>query len=184
MEPKEFITGFGAGPDWETFQRVWKRVMPDEKNSPIQVAPLPEREKKASHTTQESKPQIVELEELLKQVCAGVSRVEGTAGRKGTLPVWTLLYRQRAQNLRQLSALYFLQTGKRYACPRTYRGERMEMDRMLRQEYLWEERWAQNCTRWGEGTSREEERRLSRELFQQAVQRQKKIRQALEYLGR
>lgn len=183
MESRELVTGFGTGPDWETFQRVWKRVMPEEKNSPIQVALPPEQQKNNGCAASENRPQNVELEELIKQLCAGISRVEGLAGRAGVLPIWTLLYRQRAQNLRQLSTLYFLRTGKRYACPRTHSGERVEVDQMLRREYLWEERWLQYCTGWGEGTPREEERRLSRELFQQAVQRQQKIRQVLERLG-
>ena len=183
MESREFITGFGTGPDWETFQRVWKRVMPDEKNSLIQVAPPPKGKENEDRPAGGRKTQTVQLEELLKQICAGVKRVEGVAGRTGALPVWSALYRQRAQNLRQLGALYFLRTGKRYTCPQMHSGERMEIDQMLRREYLWEERWVQYCAEWGKETPREEERRLSRELVQQAVQRQQRIRQALERLG-
>ena len=184
MEPREFITGFGTGPDWETFQRVWKRVMPDEKHSLIQVAEQPKKQNGTGHTTQEREPEAVNLEELLRQLCAGVNRVERLAGRTGMLPIWTLLYRQRSQNLKQLSTLYFLQTGKRYACPRIHNTERMEMDRMLRREYLWEERWGQYCAGWGEQITGKEVQRVSRELCQQAAQRQQKIRQALESFGK
>lgn len=183
MQSREILTGFGTGPDWETFQRVWKRVMPDEKNSPIQVAAPPEGRGKKEHTIPENTTQTVELEEMMKQLCTGVNRVEKLADRAGSLPVWAFLYRQRAKNLRQLATLYFLRTGKHYACPRKHSGERMETDRMLRREYLWEEHWVQQCSAWGKQTVREEEQRLSRELLQQAGQRQQKIRQALEHLG-
>ena len=183
MESSQAMTGFGVGPDWETFQRVWKRVMPNEENSPVQVRRQPgETVSQKRPESEKPKPENP-LEELMRWLCTGVVRSERMAGRPGGPAIWKLLYQQRRQTMRQFGTLYFLHTGKRYSCGEYPSRERWGMDQMLRQEYLWEKRWEELCDPVIRQKEQGELAGLCVQAVQQSRQRREKIRQTLEGLA-
>ena len=182
MQSNKPMAGFGVGPDWETFQRVWKRVMPNEEHSPIQVRTRPAEEPCKPEQIPPKMDLEGELKELMQWLCAGVSRAEEEARQPGALPLCHLLYQQRRQAMRRFGAVFFLQTGKRFSCARASRKGRMERDQMLRQEYLWERQWEEFCRRGAEYADQVELAHLCREQIRQAAQRKEKIRQTLEQM--
>ena len=203
MEKQQPMPDLGASVDWETFQRVWKRVMPDESKSPIELippppppkpGPKPQRPPQISQPPQQSrppqppaKPQMPmpeqPLEPMFRHLCRGIGIVAPTAGQHGQHSIYSVLLRQRQQALRRLQTLYFLETGKNYTCQPIREMRHGPMTRFLREQYRWEQEWARMCQRYGEQAQEIDAIQLFGELALQALERQQKIRQILEHGG-
>ena len=181
MQENKPMAGFGVGPDWETFQRVWKRVMPNEENSPVQVRTQPEERMPPpmQPLPEQSEPEK-RLEEMMGWLWAGVRRAGRMTGQPGGLSIWNMLYQQRRQALRQFGTMYFLQVGKRYSGKGKIQESGMDLDQMLRQEYLWENRWQELCHGYDRKPGKRELERLCAEELERSRQRAEKIRQTLE----
>lgn len=168
MEIKQtepFLTQPLAVDDPEVFARVWRRVMPEEEQSPIalgaarreeQSRPEEEREARQEAPLQEEPPQEEELpclgeqsqvyvpllEERMEQAHWGgqsyqalTRRMQGAAGRQVSI-----LAAEQQRYVRQLGAVYFLLTGRRWQS-----GVRAVLPQgtpagILREMFAWEQR--------------------------------------------
>ena len=132
-------------PDVETFARVWKRVMPDENMSPI-VVHHPPAAKQLNPVPPPPKPEPrhdeVRLRELLEQMEEGMAGVDEILRRDGG--AWPL--RESIQkSAAQLRAAWMLLTGRRWQGGRKRYPVPGRMEALLREQYLWELRFAQLC---------------------------------------
>lgn len=190
--------------DPEVFRRVWERVMEGRTDSPIQVAPSQEGvsgEKKAQGEKQggpQQSPQEqssqeqgngdgTQTQQILKKLlalawegaAAGGQLVRRTGGRYRMLVQLTADHRTA---LRRLSAAYFLETGEHCTLPagRGQGGKSGPLDRVLREQYLWEEGWQKACRTAAEALEEETLRELCQELAQDAALHTRAIRSVLE----
>lgn len=143
-----YVSGAPVAPeleigDPETFARVWRRVMPDQTLSPVEL-------RTAGQTTAPAVPPTggaaegegtwaAMLETLMALLRAGAWQCQGLgrrAGRGGG--ALTAMAREQEGGLRRLAACYFLHTGTHYlprnVRPAPYTG----MVEGLRQQYLQE----------------------------------------------
>ena len=123
----EALSGNGQPFDPEVFQRVWKRVMPDQKYSPIEVAssaslssslpsPVQEAKPQSSCLGDSSQPYAQMIEELMDETLALIRTLQRLSRRSGfrTVQVLSSLIASLQQEQRRLSVAYFLITGTRH----------------------------------------------------------------------
>ena len=190
--------------DPEVFRRVWERVMEGRTDSPIQVAPpqetVPgegeaqgEEPGKSRQSPQEPSDQEqgngegTQNQQILKQLlalawegaAAGGQLVRRTGGRYRMLAQLAADHRTA---LRRLSAAYFLETGEHCTLPagRSQGGKSGPLDRVLREQYLWEEGWQKTCRTAADTLEGEALRELCQELAQDAALHTRAIRSVLE----
>lgn len=155
--------------DRETFERVWRRVMPDGSNSPIQIDPpadeqaremrsiqpemglaLPRREEmRPGHDVMCLGHASEQYADLLKEMIDGETEDMRTyqalsrrAGGNGSKVLGTMAADER-RHAKRLSTAYFLITGEQYRSP-NMNGTRPPMDLMtgLREQFVQEQRGA------------------------------------------
>ena len=189
--------------DPEAFRRVWARVMPDQKNSPIVVKPSEgnaaqappadvspaereiQSEPAASGSSQGTGPDGENGEENLRQLIdlaeEGAQAVQTMARRAGSgASQLSGLTADHRRALRQLSAAYFLETGQRYQ-PKSRTPVRSKgLIQALREQYLWEQQWAQACLHAAKRMKEPSIQDLCRELAQDASLHNCLIRRLLE----
>ena len=171
-------------PDQETFERVWKRVMPDQSLSPVEAGEAAGGGTQAPENASSGEDGAL-LARLTEQLRGALPGAQSLARRMGgrSRPLADLPGdRQRA--LRRLSALYFLLTGLRPAArPSLPPREPISLSQALREQYLWEREWGRACLA-GAGSARDGEvRELLEELARDSALRRRAIRDALERTG-
>ncbi len=160
--------------DEALFHRVWNRVMPDQSLSPVVL-----REGKQAPAEDHY---IVGLEGLQDEVRQWQGSLEQLAPRhqgKTAIALRTLAAGEQRQ-LRRLSALYFLLTGKGYL-PRSAKlvgAERLRDS--LRQGFISQESWVANYTHMAEKLEGEAMVEIAQELRQNALEQSRQIRLLLE----
>lgn len=210
MEQQPDLTALNGAMDPETFRRVWARVMPDQKNSPIGLgaappasppkppappppAPRPHRPAQSPSFVPPAPPRPVPApppvstdEERLRRrmdlLGEGLA-ADGELIRRAA-PGSRLPARLLADHrraMRQLSAAHFLITGRRY---RPGPGEPLpgsgSVEGALRQQFLWERRWVDALLRGAEETGDPTLRDLFRELAREGNLHLRSVREALE----
>lgn len=190
--------------DPEVFRRVWERVMEGRTDSPIQVAPSqeavpgqgktqgeeqgePQQSPQEQPSQEQENGEGTRNQQILKQLlalawegaAAGGQLVRRTGGRYRMLAQLTADHRTA---LRRLSAAYFLETGEHCTLPpgRGQEGKSGPLDRVLREQYLWEEGWQKTCRTAAETLEGEALRELCQELAQDAALHTRAIRSVLE----
>ena len=127
MEIKQLPSPLSLQPfDPEVFQRVWRRVMPDQEHSPIAlsspapsapaaVSPVSEAERRHSCLGEASLPHTQALQNLMEQTHALLRTIQRLSRQAGpqTARVLSSLYAGLHQEQRRLSVAYFLITGSR-----------------------------------------------------------------------
>ena len=89
----------------------------------------------------------------------------------------------RQAALRRLSTAYFLMTGQHMPPAGSVQPPPADLRRALREQYLWEQHWAQRCLACA-GTAKDPQfERLLREQAQSAGQRAGEIRTILEQMA-
>ena len=137
-------------PDAEMFARVWKRVMPDESMSPIEVH-RPEKQQVTQPQSVQPQPDGRDdrawLEEVLKEMDVGLVRVGEILRRdQGAWPLRDSIQKSAAQ----LRAAWLLLTGLRWRSRKDGHSYRGSMENLLREQYLWELRFSALCRQAGE----------------------------------
>lgn len=188
--------------DAEIFQRVWRRVMPDQDLSPVLPAvpafspdtpgtpeppasPCPPQTSPPACLCPDSESYAPCLEELMENTkglsCAYQSAARRCGGR--TARLLTSLLPSLGQDHRRLCAAYFLITGSRY----TPRGGRVSLSGaapwQLRSLFMLEQQRAAKLSDYAGGTSDDPcLRELFRELEHAARLRAGRIRALLEQM--
>lgn len=209
--------------DRETFERVWRRVMPDQERSPIAVGPAEEEPRRP--TPSQPRPQTKKsvpmprtpvqkaervatpgadlaptrtappprapapmprndeerLQRLMDLAQEGAAAGQALAQRAGAnARTLSALAADHRRALRQLSAACFLVTGQRYQP----KAARLELEPVLalalRDQFLWEQRWARACIQTAEELEELSIQELCRELAQDAALHNRTIRRVLE----
>lgn len=188
----------GRNIDPETFRRVWARVMPNQENSPVVLdiggqeqprreetkPPRREAEERAPEKTEREKPGTEErLRRLMDMAWAGAGAGSALARRMGNRDQrLTGLAADHRRALRQLAAAYFLATGRRHR-PRGEAPSRGgDLSLALREQFLWEQRWAAACLEAAKEAEDPALEELCRELAQDAGLHQRGIRAVLEQM--
>ena len=166
-------------PDAELFARVWKRVMPDESMSPIEV------HRPEGHVPKEKGPAVPPkpgrddrawLREVLEEMEAGLARGGDILRRDPG--AWPLEENMR-KSAAQLRAAWLLLTGERWRgrpAPRPHRGS---MEDLLREQYLWELRFSGLCRQAGEGMKRSDAAEIMPEQERESMKRRRMLRHML-----
>ena len=164
-------------PDAETFARVWKRVMPDERLSRI-VVHTPEEGADLTRnvpSVPEGKGDDIHLRPVLEALDEGLVGVEGILRRQpGAWP----LREEMGKSAAQLRAAWLLATGRTWS--RADRGQSGPggLAQLLREQYRWELRFAQLC-REAEAAVRAED---LREIFPEQGKSSQRRRKMLRHL--
>ena len=138
-------------PDQETFARVWQRVMPDQSRSPIQPntpPPSPSPRQPSAPELRKAPPptplsETALLEQLMDQTALAAQHYQALARRPNSHTARSLSRCAAAcqQQLRRLSAAYFLISAARY---QPWHGRLHptppSMDMALREQFLREQR--------------------------------------------
>ena len=180
--------------DPEVFRRVWARVMPDQRDSPILVVPPEGKgEKKLVKSSitrqnavseknhQDQEEERKQLKTMLDQMWEGYSRLQILNQRSGRRSRYLqALAGDCRRAMRQLEASWFLMTGQReWQRPKlTIPEEPLEMG--LRSQFLWEQNWRTICRQTGERTGDPVLSRLCSRLEEESVLHGQMIRQMLE----
>ena len=193
-------------PDPEVFRRVWNRVMPDQKDSPIAISPPPKpvppkpapprpappkppapplRPAPPRRPVPPPQPRQAPAGELLRSLmdmaqegAASAALLVRRAGNQGrALASMPAAFRQ-AQ--RRLSAAYFLETGARYQPPAAAPSRSVALPQALREQFLWEQDWCRACARAAGQSSDASLQSLLRELAREGESRRQTIRALLE----
>ncbi len=174
-------------PDEETFRRVWQRVMPDESISPIVVhrpgpgQPSQRPTQRPPQRPPENRPDGPERDErLIRQM---LEELENAMARMGAVvrrqprarPIWESLNRSAAR----LRTLWYLITGDRWVVRPRRETFSAPVDRLLREQYLWEISFSRLCREGMEKQREEETRELMPELEQASRRRRGMIRNLL-----
>lgn len=192
MEQQQELTALARQqPDPEVFRRVWDRVMPDQRDSPLVVAtaaevpaPSPAPEPSPTPVSAPAPPPALPPEEPL---CLG----EGSRGETETLKALMaqaqegaaagqLLVRRggpgaramaalagdHRRAFRQLSAAYFLITGRRHRPAAPPLNLPASLPLALRDQFVREQKWERACLQ----AVRESEDACLRELYQELAQ--------------
>ena len=181
-------------PDQETFERVWRRVMPNQDLSPVAVgSPEQAADQEAVNApgiqTPPSSSQTQEDGELLlalmDQALAGISGAQALTRRMGSRArQLSELSTDHQQAMRRLSALYYLLTGQR--CPprpAVQPREFLPVSQALREQYLWERGWCESCLEGARQARDSELRGLLEDLAQDGILHSRAIRSTLERMG-
>lgn len=137
-------------PDAELFARVWKRVMPDESMSLIEVHRPEGHAPKEKGSAVPPKPRRDDrewLREVLEEMEAGLGRAGDILRRDPG--AWPLEENMR-KSAAQLRAAWLLLTGERWRSRAEGRPYRGSMENLLREQYLWELRLSGLCRQAGE----------------------------------
>ena len=165
-------------PDAETFARVWKRVMPDERLSQIVL-----------HTQEEGAGMIqnvpsvparegddVRLRPVLEALDEGMAGVEAILRRQpGAWPLGDEMRKSAAQ----FRAAWLLTAGYPWRKGSQGQGSRGELARLLREQYRWELRFAQLCREAEAAVQAEDLREIFPEQAQSGQKRRKMLRHLL-----
>lgn len=143
METREgFAPLYPQHLDPEAFRRVWNRVMPDQKDSPIVLAPPNSR--KQPHPPASPAPKAPGLPELLEELRSALLQAQLLARRTGGNRALLQLAAHRQQALRQLHAAWFLTTGRRFQSHTQPPPPPSDLAQALREQFLWEQKWARD----------------------------------------
>lgn len=164
-------------PDAETFARVWKRVMPDERLSQIVLHTQEEEagQMQNAPSVLEREGDEVRLRPVLEALDEGMAGVEAILRRQPG--AWPLRDEMR-KSAAQLRAAWLLAAGRPWRKGSQGQGSRGELARLLREQYQWELRFSQLC-REAEAAIRAED---LREIFPEQMQSGKKRRKMLRHL--
>lgn len=190
--------------DPETFRRVWARVMPDQRDSPLILDPpappprngkKPEEKRKNSPREQrmpEKQPEKAKerppklgdaerLERLMDMAGEGAAGAGNLARRMGNRGREIMgIAEDHRRLLRRLAAAYFLLTGGRRPPDSHGPGIGRDLEAELRERFLWEKRWENVCREAAEGMEDPALKELCRDLSQNASLHQRTIRAVLE----
>ena len=193
--------------DPETFRRVWERVMPDQKNSPIVVPPTPTSGKIQSRPTERErtgrpgpgpsaprqsavhreaaalKGDEAALHRLMDLAQEGVLSAQELSRRGGSRAKGlAVLAADNRRALRRLSAACFLATGHRHQPNGVVRPWQGTLVQGLRERFWWELRWVQACRELESQTREDSLRELCAELAREGVAHGRMIRGILEQM--
>ena len=190
--------------DPETFRRVWARVMPDQRDSPLVLSPpapaprngkkpepqektipwerrppekKPEREEKTAPRERDEE-RLERLMDLSREGAEGAGALARRMGNRGREMMGIAEDHRRA--LRRLAAAYFLLTGHRRRPEIRSPGRHGDLEMDLRERFLWERRWENVCREAAEGAEDPALKELCRELAQDASLHQRAVRTSLE----
>lgn len=173
--------------DPEVFRRVWNRVMPDQRDSPIAVeppsvpahpAPLkrpdfvspaaasPEAPSDAPSmgAAGEASSDARALRERMDQLWEGTARAQALARRGGSeARALAGLASDHRQLMSRLSAAYFLTTGESYQPRGKAPAGSPSRSIALRELFLWERQWVLDC----QTAAQESGDPVLRELYQE-----------------
>ena len=190
--------------DPETFRRVWARVMPDQRDSPLVLSPPapavrsgtaekkqpppPARqsagtqsgEQKRSAPKAEGPERMERLMDLAREGAEGAGALARRMGNRGREMAGIAEDHRRA--LGRLAAAYFLMTGRRRHARGSAPGGNRDLGTELRERFLWEKRWEQACREAAEETGDLVLEELCRELARDASRHQRAIRTTLEQM--
>lgn len=201
-----------CGCDRETFERVWRRVMREGNNDPIQADPSADEQARngtgglqvveqtglALPRREEGRPEqdvsclgggSSGYAPLLREMMDGETENYRTyqalarrAGNNGTRVLGGMAADKR-RNAKRLGAAYFLITGEQYRSPNMM-GSRPPMDLMngLREQFIQEQRGAAAYEGAAQETADPCLRQLFRELGQEAMGHARMIRSLLEQM--
>ncbi len=189
-------------PGPEVFKRVWDRVMPDQKDSPLVLAPLPQKEETAAFAPQpasapetppppapEEEPalclgdasqgDVEALTELMVRARENLAAGQVLARRSGGRSLSALAADHR-RALRQLSAARFLITGKPFRPEGKAAVLPASLPLALREQFVREQRWERTCQAAARSAADPCLRELYRELAQDGALHAGEIRSLLE----
>ena len=131
-------------PDSETFARVWKRVMPDERLSQIVLHTQEEGAGAVQNvpSVPEREGDEVRLRPVLEALDEGVAGVEAILRRQPG--AWPLRDEMR-KSAAQFRAAWLLAAGQPWRKGSQGQGSRGELTRLLREQYQCELRFSQLC---------------------------------------
>jgi hypothetical protein len=203
---KQKTPGLSLEPfDQETFQRVWRRVMPDQDLSPVQPAaptfspespetpetptppasPCPPQTSPPACLCPDSESYAPCLEQLMEETCV-LSQTYQTAARRcggRTARLLSSLLPSLGQDQRRLCAAYFLITGERYTPAAQAVPLSGAAPWQLRSLFMLEQQRAAKLSDLATGTSGDPcLRELFRELEHTARLRAGRIRALLEQM--
>lgn len=195
--------------DRETFERVWRRVMPDGTNSPIQIDPPADEQAREMHMLQPEMGLVLPRREEMRPghdvVCLGHASQqytdllkEMTDGETEDMRTYQALSRKAGGNgskvlgamaaderrhAKRLSTAYFLITGERYQSP-NMNGTRPPMDLMtgLREQFIQEQRGAAAYQGAAQETTDPCLRQLYQEIAREEQAHARMIRNLLEQM--
>ena len=160
-------------PDAELFARVWKRVMPDESMSPIEVH---RPEKGPAEPPKPERDDREWLREVLEEMEAGHGRAGAILRRDPG--AWPLEENTR-KSMAQLRAAWLLLTGERWRSRGDGRSYRGSMENLLREQFLWELRLSALCRQAGEELKGAEAAEIMPEQEMGSLKRRRMLRHML-----
>lgn len=131
--------------DPEVFRRVWNRVMPDQKDSPIVLASTARSQPSKPRRPAPAEEPVPPLPALLEESRIGVLQAQALVRRTGGNRALSQLAASRQQAMRQLNASHFLATGQRFQSSAPVPSPPADLAQALRGQFLWEQQWARNC---------------------------------------
>ncbi len=197
-------------PGPEVFRRVWDRVMPDQRDSPLilaappggeavppapapapeptpEPAPVPEPAPSPAEPPlglgEASQPDTAALAALMDRARENLSAAWALARRRspqGGGRALSELAADHSRATRQLSAAYFLITGTRYRPAEKKTALPASLPLALRDQFVREQRWERACRRAAEATGDPCLRELYLELAQDGALHAGTIRSLLE----
>jgi len=165
--------------DPDVFRRVWNRVMPDQKDSPIVLSPAKPGRTPAPPPPK-PQPAPPTPEQLLEQLRSAVLQAQVLARRTGGNRALAQLSAHRQQDLRRLSAAWFLSTGRRLQSHGQPPPPPADLAQALREQFLWEQAWQRNTLAAAEQLVDPALAQQLRDLSQNSQPRLRTIRTLLE----
>jgi len=171
--------------DPEVFRRVWKRVMPDQKDCPIVPAQAPpaKTQRPPAAAPDDARPRSEEelLRHMLNHMRQGYLYAQALSRRTNHSSRGLMrLSADRQAALRQLSTAYFLATGRRFHPTASVPTPPPDLSRALREQYLWEQHWAAQCLSSLQPDQSEMFQQMLRDSARTAGLRAREIRRILE----
>jgi len=184
MDPRPSPPTLSPSPmDPEVFRRVWQRVMPDQKGSPIVPAPPnPRKPVPPPPATPPMPPVDTLLSRYMEQLSRGIVQANYLIRRYGNRPLLLRLLRERQQGLRRLSAAHFLATGRRFQPSGQAPAPPAPLPAALREQFFLESQWGKDFLLASDSQADPELRELFRSLSHQAHGRAAEIRRQLEQM--
>lgn len=181
METREgFAPLYPQHLDPEAFRRVWNRVMPDQKDSPIVLAPPTPRKQPPNPSPPAAPPKAPDLPELLEELRSALLQAQLLARRTGGNRALLQLAAHRQQALRQLNTAWFLTTGRRFRSHTQPVPPSGDLAQALREQFLWEQKWARDTLAAAEAAKDPSLAQQLRELSHGSQPRLRTIRSLLE----
>lgn len=181
METREgFAPLYPQHLDPEAFRRVWNRVMPDQKDSPIVLTPPAPRKPQPKPPHPAPRPEAPSLKELLEELRSALLQAQLLARRTGGNRALLQLAAHRQQALRQLNTAWFLTTGRRFQSHTQPPPPSADLAQALREQFLWEQKWARDSLAAAEAAKDPSLAEQLRELSYGSQPRLRTIRSLLE----